>query len=269
MILCILILTYQLIGYNISTNTYIETKMSEYNRLYNSLRNQILDGYYAAGQKLPPERQLCEDFEVSRITARHAIRLLQEQGLVERFQGRGTYIRNIKPQKVSIVNCDFPGSIQKNAPNLKRELISCQKVLPPPSIAEHLNLDKNEQCLLAKRLDIMNNEPAAYDRAFIPTKYSSSIDDKMLTRIDFFESLIKAENLNISYTTESIEALRANSEAVEILKVKPDSPVLLTIEISYNSDGKAIAIFESIYRGDMIKLISTNYKGNKNAKIAN
>jgi len=243
--------------------------MPEYNRLYNSLRNQILDGHYAAGQKLPPERLLCEDFGVSRITARHAIRLLQEQGLVERFQGRGTYIRNIEPQKVSIVNCDFSGSIQKNAPDLTRKLISCQKVLPPPSIAEHFNLNKNEECLLAKRADIMNDEPVAYDRAFIPIKYSSSINDKILIKIDFFELWTKAESLKISYGTESIEAIEANSEAVEILKVKPDSPMLSVVDISYDSDGKAIAVFESIYRGDMIKLISTNYKGSKNVKIAN
>ncbi|MFA6175122.1 MAG: GntR family transcriptional regulator [Phycisphaerae bacterium] len=243
--------------------------MSEYNRLYNSLRNQILGGHYAAGQKLPPERLLCKDFGVSRITARHAIRLLQEQGLVERFQGRGTYVRNIKPQKVSIVNCNFSNSILKNASHLKRKLISCQKVSPPPSITEYLNLNKNDECLLAKRLDIINDEPAAYDRAFIPIKYSSSINDKMLIKIDFFELWAEAENLNISYGTESIEAIGANSEAVEILKVKPDSPILLTVETSYDSNGNALAVFESVYRGDIIKLTSTNYRGDKNVKITN
>ncbi|HBG26933.1 MAG: hypothetical protein A2Y10_10640 [Planctomycetes bacterium GWF2_41_51] len=238
--------------------------MPEYNRLYNSLREQILDGYYAAGQIIPPERLLCKSFGVSRITARHAIRLLQEQGLVERFQGRGTYVRSINPKKVSIVNCDFSGSIRKNAPEMTRKLICFEKILPPQQIAEQLLLNKNEECMLAKRSDIMNNEPLAFDRAYIPLKYSSSLNEKLLVKIDFLEMWTRSEKIKISYGTQNIEATGASSEDVEILNVKPESPMLFVTDVVFNSDGKAVAVFESVYRGDRIKFISTNSKGKVN-----
>ncbi|OHB56893.1 MAG: hypothetical protein A2Y12_03050 [Planctomycetes bacterium GWF2_42_9] len=241
--------------------------MPEYNRLYNSLREQILNGCYAAGQKLPPERDLCTDFGVSRITARHAIRLLQEQGLVERFQGRGTYVRSTSPKKVTISNCDFTGSIRKNAPELTRKLICFEKVLPSKQIAEQLNLNENEECMLAKRSDIMNNEPVAYDRAFIPLKYSSSLDEKMLIKIDFLEMWTRAEKIVISYGTQNIEAAGASNEDSEILNIKPDSHILFVIDTVFNTNGQTVAVFESIYRGDRIKLISTNNKGKANVKI--
>ncbi len=243
--------------------------MPEYDKLYNSLREQILDGHYAAGQTLPPERQLCKDFGVSRITARHAIRLLQEQGLVERFQGRGTYIRSINPKKVSIINCDFSGSIRKNAPEMTRKLISFEKVLLSRQIAEQLNLNANEECTLAKRADVMNGEPVAYDRAFIPLKYSSSLNEKLLIKIDFLEMWTRAEKIVISYGTQNIEATGAGKEDAEILNIKPDSPVLFVTDIVYNSENRPVAIFESVYRGDRIKLISTNHKGSTNVKVAN
>lgn len=242
--------------------------MPEYNRLYNSLREQILEGHYAAGQQLPPERMLCNDFGVSRITARHAIRLLQEQGLVERFQGRGTYVRSINPKKVSIINCDFSGSIRKNAPEMIRKLICFEKILPPPQIAEQLNLNENEECVLAKRSDIINNEPLAYDRAYIPLKYSSSLNEKLLVKIDFLEMWTRAEKIKISYGTQNIEAAGASSEDSEILNVKPESPMLFVTDTVFNSDGKAVAVFESVYRGDRIKFISTNSKGKVNVKAA-
>ncbi|MEN6384926.1 MAG: GntR family transcriptional regulator [Phycisphaerales bacterium] len=241
--------------------------MPEYNRLYNSLRDQILDGHYAAGQMLPPERDLCKDFGVSRITARHAIRLLQEQGLVERFQGRGTYIRSLKPKKFSIVNCDFSGSIRKNAPEMTRKLVSFEKVLPPQQIAEQLNLNNDEECILAKRADVMNKETVAYDRAFIPLKYSSSLNEKLLIKIDFLEMWTRAEKIKISYGTQNIEATGASNEDANILGIKPDSHVLFVTDIVFNSDAKAVAVFESVYRGDKIKLISTNNKGTTNVKI--
>ena len=60
------------------------------------LESMILDGSLLAGQKLPPERELAIQFEVSRPSLREAIGNLQARGLVERKQGGGTFVnRNL------------------------------------------------------------------------------------------------------------------------------------------------------------------------------
>lgn len=56
------------------------------------LESMILDGSLLAGQKLPPERELAQQFDVSRPSLREAIGNLQARGLVERKQGGGTYV---------------------------------------------------------------------------------------------------------------------------------------------------------------------------------
>lgn len=58
------------------------------------LENMILEGSLAAGQKLPPERELAKQFEVSRPSLREAIQKLEARGLVTRRQGGGTYVTN-------------------------------------------------------------------------------------------------------------------------------------------------------------------------------
>ncbi len=58
------------------------------------LENMILEGSLAPGQKLPPERELAKQFEVSRPSLREAIQKLEVKGLVTRRQGGGTYIKN-------------------------------------------------------------------------------------------------------------------------------------------------------------------------------
>jgi GntR family transcriptional repressor for pyruvate dehydrogenase complex len=58
------------------------------------LENMILEGSLAPGQKLPPERELAKQFEVSRPSLREAIQKLEARGLVTRRQGGGTYVKN-------------------------------------------------------------------------------------------------------------------------------------------------------------------------------
>ncbi len=169
--------------------------MQAYSRMYNLLKEQIFEGFYASGQKLPPERKLCEAFGVSRITARHAIRLLVEQGLIERFPGRGTYVRSTKAKKLPILNTDFAGSIRNAAPNLKRELLTHRKIQPPCHIAQILGLLSTEQCLLAERIDLLDAEALAYDRAFIPLAYTNSITPEMLIKVDFLSVWLEEEKL--------------------------------------------------------------------------
>lgn len=58
------------------------------------LETMIIDGRLLAGQKLPPERELAETFEVSRPSLREAIQKLEAKGLIYRKQGGGTFVKN-------------------------------------------------------------------------------------------------------------------------------------------------------------------------------
>ena len=57
------------------------------------LEQMILEGSLQPGQKLPPERELAIQFEVSRPSLREAIQKLEAKGLLMRRQGGGTYVK--------------------------------------------------------------------------------------------------------------------------------------------------------------------------------
>lgn len=67
-----------------------QTKLA--NVILAQLEAMILEGSLKAGQKLPPERELAKQFEVSRPSLREAIQMLEAKGLVKRRQGGGTYV---------------------------------------------------------------------------------------------------------------------------------------------------------------------------------
>ena len=77
--------------------------MSKYKLLADELRRKITDKIYQAGNKLPSELELQEQFQVSRQTVRNALELLERQGLVRSRQGSGTYVvdREAEEQKKS------------------------------------------------------------------------------------------------------------------------------------------------------------------------
>ena len=59
-----------------------------YIRIHDKIKADVDDGTWKIGQRLPSERDLCETFDVSRMTVRQAITLLVDEGLLERKPGR-------------------------------------------------------------------------------------------------------------------------------------------------------------------------------------
>ena len=235
--------------------------MSEaaYTLIHRALRSEILSGRRSPGLKLPPERDLCAQYGVSRITVRHALRLLADEGLVERHRSRGTYVRAATPRRLPIVNRDFTGSVRAEAPGMARRLLSMStRHEPPTHIREALKLHAAQRCLLAERLDVLHGKPVACDRAYIPRQYASSVDDRMLARIDFLEAWLAAEGITRGQVSQSIEAIEADRESADRLDMEPRRPVLFTTDVIHDAAGAPVAAFESIYRGDRFRLVSTS-----------
>jgi len=73
------------------------TAIPKYRQVYNALRSDIAEGTLASGQRLPSEANLVKAFGASRITIGRALRDLQQEGLIERRAGSGTYVRRVRP----------------------------------------------------------------------------------------------------------------------------------------------------------------------------
>ncbi len=71
-----------------------KSPIPRYYQLYTSLRGRIREGEFQTGEALPSERQLVEDYGVSRITVVKALDILDQEGLIERQQGKGNFVTN-------------------------------------------------------------------------------------------------------------------------------------------------------------------------------
>jgi len=236
--------------------TVQDNSLQAYRRAYNALKEQILSHRLAGGQRLPCERELCREHGVSRITIRHALRLLEQDGLIRRRRGSGTFVRSLRAGKLPILNADFTGSMRSYAPNLERRVLCRRETSLPPRIAELLDRPEG-QCLYAERLDVLEGKPVAYDRAYIPAELAGRIDEAMLVRVDFLQAWAQAEGLTISHGSQSVEAVAAGEDDALRLAISPGQPLLLATDVIYGPSSRALALFEPLYRGDCVKLVST------------
>lgn len=70
------------------------SKAQVQSQVYDQCKEFIIDGVWKTGDKLPSENQLCELFDVSRVSVRSAIQSLQAQGFIEIKRGEGSFVRN-------------------------------------------------------------------------------------------------------------------------------------------------------------------------------
>ncbi|MBY7146125.1 GntR family transcriptional regulator, partial [Levilactobacillus brevis] len=70
-----------------------------YIQIHNDIKRAIEAGKWAVGDRIPSERELSRNFDVSRMTLRQAIQTLVDEGILERQVGSGTYVANQKVQE--------------------------------------------------------------------------------------------------------------------------------------------------------------------------
>src|SRR5206468_9103480 len=141
---------------------------TSYSQVASRLRGFIHAGRWQPGERLPPERRLCDQFDLSRITIRHALRLLEHERLLERRHGSGTYVSPHPTRRVPLM-IDYTGSMRLHAPRLRRSVLLWKRQPASREVAVALDIKAGEQYLYAERIDVLEDgQPVAWDQVHIP-----------------------------------------------------------------------------------------------------
>jgi GntR family transcriptional regulator len=135
------------------------------------LRAEITAGVWRQGDKLPPEPELMRRFGVSRITVGTALRDLAAEGLVVRYQGRGTFVSS-HPQGWTNLGALLQRMPRQAADQpLAHSLNRVEQVVPPDDIALDLGLSQGDRCWRFIRIKQVAGAPAQWEQAFIPSHW--------------------------------------------------------------------------------------------------
>jgi GntR family transcriptional regulator len=204
-----------------------------YYQLYKLLNSCILDGSFENGMRMPTEKQLSREFDISRITAKRTLDELAAEGLVERHRGKGTHvIYQYKPEPVHAPLIGVLQEIESIARHSRAIILDCAMLQPPKDIREELGLQAGETALYLKRVRESNSLRFAYYVSWT-RGVKKPRNPKVLEttpRLAYF----RQNGLELTHVKQIFSAAAASDEAAEALGVKPGSPLLSLKRRSFN-----------------------------------
>lgn len=227
-----------------------------YYQIMNQLREKIVGGEYTVGDALPPERELVETYQVSRMTIRQAISELVNEGILDRRKGIGTFVAPPKLEQPLNSLTSFTEDMAQRGMKAGGRIVSFKERLPDPPLRKTLGLSAEENVFEFVRLRLADEEPMALETTSLVASLCPGLQVEDLENQSLYKVLTERWGLQLDYATQSLEPILAPPYEATLLHVAPGSPLLLMHRITYDSSGRAFEHVKSLYRGDRYKFVT-------------
>ncbi len=233
---------------------------------YKQLKNKILDdiesGRLKHGDKLPSERELAEMYQISRMTARHTLSILEREGVVERRVGAGTFITNNKITMNFVTFNSFTKSMLNKGFIPSTQILSINKMEATERLAAKLQLPPEEMMIVIKRLRYANDIPIAIEESFIPEVLCPELDQKITDHDSLYEILDNEYGIILVKSKEYMRVTFSDESESKLLKIRSESPCIFQEIIAFDQNDNQVEFSTSLIRSDIVKFYSeSNLKG--------
>ena len=219
---------------------------SAYVQIANELRDRILENNLAPNTLLPSERELGEQHGVSRMTARHAVTLLENEGYIYRRPPRGTFVAE---PRVSFRIGSFTTEIERLGRKPGADLIWADLVDPPAAAREAFELPDGEMVVGLQRVRRADREPIAIETTYLKHDLVPGFLDH-----DMHGSLWTVLREHYGIVPESahasIESIVLDDASCHRLQIRSASPGMLLTRVTRDSSGQCFEYARDIYRAD-------------------
>jgi GntR family transcriptional regulator len=231
-----------------------DTALPLYRQIYLALRDDILAGRKAQGESMPTELALAETFGVSRVTARHALTALAEDGLVARRRRTGTHV-TFKASAVPIES-DMEkalGSLIAFGRGTEVRVVEVGEIVPPADIAARFALQPGEAALRALRIRLSGGRPMGAIESYVPRSLSRLVTRERLASTPILE-LVQQGGQRIGGGQQIISAVSADPDLAAMLDTEPRAPLLRIERLVTDEAGRPLLLTIAQYRGDSYRL---------------
>jgi GntR family transcriptional regulator len=227
-----------------------------YQQIKAKIIEDINNGILKNGDKLPSEREMAEIYKISRMTARHAISVLEMEGFVERRERVGTFISNrrIRYNFIS-VNSFTKGMLDKGlTPTTKT--IHMMRDRANDIIANKLEISPGEEIFSLKRLRIVDGTPVAVELSILPYKFCFGIEDHMGDNVSLYQVLKDHYDITLVKQKQRMRISFSDQIESQLLNIKSESPCLLIEGTTHDPSDRIIEYTKGLARGDLVEFYS-------------
>lgn len=222
-----------------------------YAQLMERIQMDIRQGVYPVGDKIPPEHELEERYGVSRVTVRRALQELTSAGLLERKQGKGTFVSQPKPEPLRRGVLGFHDSCREQGRKPSVGKIRVRETEASLKDQRQLHLGPDSRVLEIRRVLKADGDPVVLETCRFSMAYG------WLENAGLQGSLYRALQEYGIQPEKSICDLfmrQAEGEEAELLQVEPGTMMMAADCVVYDQKGRPLHTSSQLIRGDRYTL---------------
>lgn len=210
------------------------------------LREQIQGQKLAAHTLLPSERELSEQHGVSRMTARHALILLENEGIVYRKPPRGTFVAE---PRIPFAIGSFSDEVSRAGHRPSAVVISAATVNASPSVREAFTEHRLHKVHALRRLRLADDEPIAIETTYFPARLTEGMLDGPLDG-SLWAILRERYGLTPARSHASLRSIVIDDASCNLLEIRSASAGVLVTRWTFDVTGRCIEFARDVYRAD-------------------
>ncbi len=235
--------------------SFVSSRIPLYYQLENVLREKITSGTFASGGRIPTEIELIKQYNVSRITVRQALRSLAEDGLIERRQGRGTYVAERKSARRKFTGkIHLTGSLDEliaMGMDTPVKVLEMNLVDADTHEAELLELKAGTPIYRLKRLRMNENKPFGLIINYLPEEIGSRLTIAELSSGALLHTIESKLGYNLDNARQEIKAELSDPYVANLLDIRVGTALLSIERTVYTDKGVPVEFVHTLYRSDL------------------
>lgn len=236
----------ELIILSISRNDLIPM----YLQIAKKIKKEILSNTIKAGEKLGSQRELEQQFNVSKITIRKAIQELEKEGLIVTIHGKGSFVKTNKVEDTLDHLQSLSEIIERSGYKPQAKIMKIEMI----QVIEELKSEENNQnasySLYIERLHTIQDKPIAFAQIYLPNEIGERLTKQELENKTVYHLLEHKLGINPGEAIQTIEACPADEKLASYLEVPEGSTLLKAERLTYDTYNQPIEKITFYYRFD-------------------
>ncbi|CCI84534.1 GntR family transcriptional regulator [Lactobacillus pasteurii] len=229
-----------------------------YRELMDRLEKEIKE-MYAPNDKLPSEREMVKQYNVSRSTIRLALGDLEQRGIIYRLHGKGTFVSSYFWAQASLSTTYSFSKMTSNGFKPSTKNISLGVVAADEEISGQLNLELNERVYELTRLRMANGEPFLYSKTYLPKKLFPDFVLEDVEQDSLYNVMQKKYHQISVLAFEDIKAVNLDARVAKILDVNEGDAAMKIYRRTINDKNVSVEYTKALARGDKFIYQSKQY----------
>lgn len=225
-----------------------------YYRVEKYLRDRIRSGALKPGDPVPPESQLAQQFGISRMTVRHALSRLVYEGLVVRYQGRGSFVAEPRLEHTKMW-LSFEEEMRARGARPGIRLLDMRTEPAEGTVAEGLGLAEGTPVVVLKRLRFVDGKVVGYETRYLPEAIGKALTADEIHNQPLIPAVRRILGRPRTRLSLRLTASVVRGSEARLLKTKPGAPVLVREHTWYVDPEGPVQFGRSVFRADRYQML--------------